>query len=134
MNMLKFLLDTNILSEPIRPEPILHVLEKLEQHQTEIATATIVWHELLFGCQRLPVSRKRQKLEQYIYQTVAKLPILPYTQEAAEWHAQERARLSLIGKTPPFVDGQIAAIAKVNDLIIVTANVSDYQAFSGVLI
>jgi len=69
MILLKFLLDTNILSEPIRPEPILHVLEKLEQHQNEIATATVVWHEMLFGCQRLPVSRKRQKLEQYLYQT-----------------------------------------------------------------
>ncbi|MEN8220302.1 MAG: VapC toxin family PIN domain ribonuclease [Pseudomonadota bacterium] len=89
---------------------------------------------MLFGCQRLPVSRKRQKLEQYLYETVAKLPILPYCLEAAEWHAKERARLSLIGKTPPFVDGQIAAIAKVNDLIIVTANVSDYQTFSGIII
>ena len=39
MILLKFLLDTNILSEPIRPEPILHVLEKLEPHQNEIATA-----------------------------------------------------------------------------------------------
>lgn len=94
MILLKFLLDTNILSEPIRPYPIMHVLKKLEQHQNEIATATVVWHELLFGCQRLPVSRKRQKLEQYLYQTVAKLPILPYTQEAAEWHAKKRASLS----------------------------------------
>ena len=64
MIFLKFLLDTNILSEPICPEPIEHVLEKLEQH--EIATATVVRHEMLFGCQRLPVSRKRQKLEQYL--------------------------------------------------------------------
>jgi tRNA(fMet)-specific endonuclease VapC len=62
------------------------------------------------------------------------LPILPYTQEAAEWHAAERARLSLLGKTPPFADGQIAAIAKVNNLIIVTANVSDYDIFSDIVI
>jgi tRNA(fMet)-specific endonuclease VapC len=62
------------------------------------------------------------------------LSYLSCPQDAAEWHAQERARLSLIGKTPPFVDGQIAAIAKVNDLIIVTANISDYQAFSGLMI
>ncbi|RKZ81982.1 MAG: VapC toxin family PIN domain ribonuclease [Candidatus Parabeggiatoa sp. nov. 1] len=132
--LLKFLLDTNILSEPIRPEPNQYVLDKLEKHQDEIATATIVWHELLFGCQRLPISRKREKLEQYLYQTVTKLPILPYTFEAAEWHAGERARLSLLGKTPPFADGQIAAIAKVNELILVTANVSDYQMFSELVI
>jgi len=106
---------------------LIPILDKLEKYQDEMATATIVWHELLFGCQRLPISRQREKLEQYLYQTVTKLPLLPYTQEAAEWHAAERARLSLLGKTPPFADGQIAAIAKVNDLILVTANVSDYE-------
>jgi tRNA(fMet)-specific endonuclease VapC len=127
--MPRFLLDTNILSEPNQS-----VLDKLEKYQNEIATATIVWHELLFGCQRLPTSRKREKLEQYLYQTVAQLQIDSYTQEAAEWHAAERARLSLLGKTPPFADGQIAAIAKVNDLIIVTANVSDYEIFSDIVI
>ena len=132
MILLKFLLDTNILSEAIRPKPNQNVLDKLEQYQNKIATATIVWHELLFGCQRLPISRKREKIEQYLYQTVTKLPILSYTQEAAEWHATERARL--LGKTPSFADGQIAAIAKVNDLIIVTANVSDYENFSDIVI
>jgi tRNA(fMet)-specific endonuclease VapC len=131
---LKYLLDTNILSEPIRPEPNLQILKKLKQHKDEIATASLVWHELLFGCKRLPVSRKRQILEQYLYETVSKMPILPYTEEAAEWHAQERARLSLIGKTPPFVDGQIAAIAKAYGLIIVTVNVSDYEFFDEVII
>jgi tRNA(fMet)-specific endonuclease VapC len=134
MILLRFLLDTNILSEPIRPEPNQNILDKLNEHQNEIATATIVWHELLFGYQRLPISRKREKLEQYLYQTVAQLPILPYTQETAEWHAKERARLSLLGKTPPFADGQIAAIAKMNNLILVTANVSDYEAFSDIVI
>jgi tRNA(fMet)-specific endonuclease VapC len=131
---LKYLLDTNILSEPIRPEPNQKILTKIKQHQDEIATATLVWHEMLFGCKRLQVSRKRQMLEQYLYETVGKMPILPYTEEAAEWHAQERARLSLIGKTPPFVDGQIAAIAKAYELIIVTVNVSDYEFFEEVII
>ncbi len=56
------------------------------------------------------------------------------TEEAAEWHAQERARLSLIGKTPPFVDGQIAAIAKAYGLIIVTVNVSYYEFFEEIFI
>ncbi len=134
MILLKFLLDTNILSEAIRPKPNQNVLDKLEKYQDEIATATIVWHELLFGCQRLPISRKRKNIEQYLYKTVTKLPILSYTQEAAEWHAAERARLSLLGKPPSFADGQIAAIAKVNDLIIVTANVSDYENFSDIVI
>lgn len=57
--------------------------------------------------------------------------ILPYDERAAEWHASERARLIALGRTPSFVDGQIAAIAKVNSLILVTRNMSDFKEFSG---
>ena len=57
--------------------------------------------------------------------------ILPYDERAADWHATERARLSSLGQTPPFVEGQIAAIASVNGLVLVTRNTSDYKLFSG---
>ncbi len=57
------------------------------------------------------------------------IPILPYDINAATWHALERARLTSLGKTPAFADSQIAAVAKVNGLILVTNNVSDYQDF-----
>jgi tRNA(fMet)-specific endonuclease VapC len=59
----------------------------------------------------------------------AKLVILPYDLEAAEWYAIERARLVSLGRTPPYFDGQIAAIAVVNDLVLVTNNISDYAEF-----
>ncbi len=60
------------------------------------------------------------------------MPILPYDAAAAEYHASERARLVALGKTPPFADGQVAAVAKVNALAIVTRNVADYQAFGAI--
>lgn len=59
----------------------------------------------------------------------ASFPVLPYTEEAATWHAAERARLEAKGQTPPFVDGQIAAIAKVNELVLVTSNGADFAGF-----
>ena len=59
------------------------------------------------------------------------LPILPYDEQAARWHAMERARLSLQGKSPSFVDGQIAAITVSNGLILITRNVDDFKGFSG---
>ena len=59
------------------------------------------------------------------------MPILPYGQEAAEWHAKERARLTALGRTPPFFDGQIAATAKANGLVLVTANRPDFELFDG---
>ena len=127
---LGFLLDTNILSEPLRPIPNSKVLEKLRQYHQEIATASIVWNELLFGCHRLPPSKKRQTIEKYLKEKILPhIPILPYDLNAATWHGTERARLVSIGKTPAFADGQIAAIAKVNDLILVTNNISDYADF-----
>lgn len=127
---LRYLLDTNVLSEPLRPQPNPAVMEKLRLHQQEIATATIVWHELLFGCQRLGESKKRHTIETYLQKVVQPhIPILSYDQAAATWHAQERTRLASLGKTPAFADSQIAAISYSNDLIIVTNNISDYRDF-----
>ncbi len=130
MSTPQFLLDTNILSEPLRPLPNPRVMELLIRHSSLTATATVVFHEMLYGCYRLPNSRKRQTIEAYLREEVeAKLLILAYDTVAAKWHATERARLVQLGKTPPFADTQIAAIAAVNNLILVTNNVSDYADF-----
>lgn len=127
---LRYLLDTNVVSEPVRPKPNPAVLAKLREHQEEIATATVVWHELLFGCQRLLPSKKRRKIETYLKKVVQPhIPLLPYDEKAATWHAGERTRLVAAGKTPAFADGQIAAIAYTNNLTIVTNNTSDFQNF-----
>lgn len=128
----KFLLDTNILSEVKRPQPNAKVMEKVKLHQQEIATATVVIHELLYGCFRLPASRKRQDLEDYINNVIlGQLPIFDYDINSARYHAKERARLSKLGKTTAFVDGQIASIAWSNNLILVTNNMSDFSDFDG---
>ena len=128
---MSFLLDTNTLSEPARPIPNENVLHRLNIHQAEIVTASIVVHELVYGCLRLPESKRRDSLWSYIQESVLSLPILDYDREAAQWHGQERARLTKLGKTPAFADGQIASIAYCNNLILVTNNVSDFQFFEG---
>ncbi|MBD2194125.1 MULTISPECIES: type II toxin-antitoxin system VapC family toxin [Calothrix] len=130
----KYLLDTNILSEPARPIPNANVLHKLGIHKSEIAVSSVVVHELLYGCLRLPESKRRESLWNYIHESVLNLPVLDYDLKAAQWHAQERARLSNIGKTPAFVDGQIASIAYSNNLILVTNNVSDFDFFNNLSI
>jgi tRNA(fMet)-specific endonuclease VapC len=128
----RFLLDANVLSEPLKPQPNSGIMAQLQQHDTEIATAAPVWHELLFGCFRLPRSRRRRVIQAYLLEAMAPtLPILAYDAPAAAWHARERARQSAIGMPAPFVDGQIAAIAGVHGLILVTANTADFAAFQG---
>ncbi len=129
---MKYLLDTNVLSESVKTSPKKTVLSLIERYQHEIVTAAPVWHELYFGFQRMPVSRKRKILEGYLNDVVkSNMIILPYDERAAEWHAKELARLSAAGKTPSFVDGQIASIAKGNGLVLVTRNTSDFKKFSG---
>ena len=127
---LKYLLDTNILSEPTRPIPNANVLVKLDIYQSEITVASVVIHELLHGCLRLPESKRRDNLWNYIHESVLNLPVLDYDLGSARWHAEDRARLSKIGKSPAFADGQIASIAYRNNLVLVTNNVSDFQFFN----
>ena len=127
-----YLLDTNVLSEPIRKAPDPRVIERLHLHQDQMATASVVWHELPFGVQRLPHSRKRSLIERYLADVVVvSVPIYPYDTPASGWHATERARLSGVGSPSSFSDGQIAAIAAVNDLALVTDNVRHFAPFRG---
>jgi tRNA(fMet)-specific endonuclease VapC len=61
-------------------------------------------------------------------------PILPYDEAAATWHGEERARLEAHGRPAPFVDGQIAAIAHVHGLALVTTNDKDFARFKGLTV
>ena len=131
---IKYLLDTNIISNCMRPVPNPKVLERLRRNQLQICTATVVIHELLYGCFRLPKSKKRSFFEQYINELILNIPLFDYDLKSAQYHAQERARLSKIGKTLAFLDGQIASIAFVNNLTLVTNNIDDFQNFNGLVI
>jgi tRNA(fMet)-specific endonuclease VapC len=128
----RYLLDTSIVSSPVSKVPHADVLARLEAHGHECAIAAPVWHELTYGCQRLPRGKRREAVDTYLQDVVlTSFPVLAYDEEAARWHGVERARLEGLGKPAPYVDGQIAAIAYVNELILVTVNVKDFQRFKG---
>jgi tRNA(fMet)-specific endonuclease VapC len=91
-----------------------------------------VWHELTFGCRRLPPGRRRDALEAYLRDVVqASFTILPYDAAAAAWHGFERARLEALGRPAPYADGQIAAVAHANGLVLVTLNAAGFASFKG---
>ena len=131
----RYLLDTNILSEPLKPKPNPVLLEKMQEHQNELVTSATVWYELWYGAQRLPPSRKRNAIISYLSEYLPTfLKIFPYDERAANWHAKETARLEGIGKPTSFADGQIASVANVNNLILVTRNLKHFEYFEGILL
>lgn len=132
---LKFLLDTNVISEPAKPEPNPAVMRRLRRHENEVAIASVVWHELKYGVARMPESRRKDRIQEFFRTVIlGTIPILDYNQTAAEWHAHERARLGSQGLMPPFADGQIAAVAQTYGLTLVTCNVADFKRFDSLRI
>lgn len=110
------------------PNPL--IVKRLEAEGHQCAIAAPVWHELSYGCRRLPRGRRRAALEAYLQDVVlASFSVLAYDELAALWHGHERARLEGLGRSAPYVDGQIAAIARVNDLVLVTLNAKDFARF-----
>lgn len=126
----RYLLDTNIASAPIAKKPNANVVRLLRMHGPACALPAPVWHELTYGCRRLPAGKRRVALEDYLEHVIREsFPILPYDEAAATWHGHERARLEALGDPAPHVDGQIAAIAHVHQLVLVTANTKDFARF-----
>lgn len=132
MARLKLLLDTNILSEPLAAEPNADVMRNIEIHSASLAIASVTWQELLYGMHLLAPGKRQERIRDYLFQRIRPaLPILAFDSDAAAWQAEQRARLRRAGKTPSYADSQIAAIAAVNDLLLVTRNTGDFADFNG---
>lgn len=127
---LRYLLDTGVVSSPASKLPHPEIVKRLEKHGQECAIAAPVWHELTFGWRRLPAGKRKDALEAYLREVVqAAFPVLPYDEAAASWHGAERARLEASGRPAPYADAQIAAVAHVNGLVLVTLNAADFSRF-----
>jgi tRNA(fMet)-specific endonuclease VapC len=129
--VVKVLLDTNALSEPTRAVPAASFMKRLRANEANLAIASVTLHEAVCGLERMPEGKRKQAIRMYLRDVVAKLEVLPYDASAAEWHARERARLEAAGRKLPYADGQIAAIAVVRSLTLVTANVRDFRYVEG---
>ena len=130
--MIQYLFDTSAISLSLRPTAPGQLVSRFRRLEGVGAIASIVLDELRYGALRLPYGHRRQHIEEAIDVLLEDgMPVLPFDREAAEWHAAERARLEALGRTPPFVDGFIAAIAATHDLTLVTLNPRDFQRFQG---
>lgn len=127
----RYLLDTNILSELAKRIPDAGVEQRVFTEQAHCAIAAPTVEELAYGIARLPASGRREMLDKWLDGVLMGFVQLPFDTACALWLGRERARLAATGTPAPRTDGEIAAIAAVNDLTLVTRNLSDFTCFQG---
>jgi len=129
---MKYLLDTNIISEPMKKNPNIEMMNKLAIESIFSCTSATVWHELWHGIHLLKNGKRKDELASYLKLLADDdFTIHPFCQKSAEWLAKERVRLKKKGITPSKYDSEIASVAVVNQLTIVTRNVDDFVIFNG---
>lgn len=123
-----YLLDTNIISEVIKPNANEKVKNKVEMTSFFSVISSTVLYELLKGVNVLPEGSKKSKLELIVNDYVRTIyPILPYDEHCATLQADIFARMLKNGTPVSTSDAQIAATALANNLIIVTRNTKDFE-------
>ena len=123
-----YLLDTNVVSEVIRTAPHPSVSSFFTEHH-DLWLSSVVIHELEYGVQRLAEGRRRAGLRANLSRLIAEYEdrILPLDRRSAELAATLRVQSARSGNSISIPDAFIAGIAKANDLVVATRNVSDFQ-------
>lgn len=126
-----FLLDTNVVSEPMRARPETAVVRWLATHSpAELFLASITVGELVQGVHRLSRADARERYDHWIHAELIRQfegHILPFDQHAAVIWGEIMGRGLRSGRPPPALDAQLAAIAALHSLTLVTRNVRDFQ-------
>ena len=128
-----FLLDTNVVSETVKPKPENRVLGWLEaQRPAELFLAAQTIGELVRGARKVKEKARRERFEQWIEQDLTDQfegRVLAFDGPAAVLWGRLMGDGDRTGRTPAAADAQIAAVAIHHDLTLVTRNVKDFERF-----
>ena len=124
------ILDTNVLSELMKPETERAVERwTATQRADSLYVTSITQAEILHGILLLPQGKRRLALEGAAAAMFAEdfgERILPFDSEAARHYAEIAVARRRTGRPISHFDAQIAAIAKVNGATVSTRNVDDF--------
>jgi predicted nucleic acid-binding protein len=122
-------LDTNVLSEPLRPEPSPVVLDWLASLREPAAITAVTAAEMLRGARLLPEGRRRDVLLAGIDDAVRAFErdILPFDAQAARMYAHLNEVRTRAGRPLSVEDGMIAAICRSHGATLATRNLADFE-------
>lgn len=127
-------LDTNVLSELMRPMPDAQVVGWLDSQDAMSVTITaITVAEILYGIERLPDgSRKRgfAAMAAAMFEEDFSGRILPFDSESAVHYAEQVAASESKGRQIHMADAQIAAICIRHEAVLATRNIKDFSSLN----
>ena len=125
-----FLVDTNVISEFIKPQPDPRVTQWLDAADSQsLFVSVVTFGEIRIGIEDLPAGKRRAALEEWFEQG---LPawfdshLLPVTKAIADRWGRLTIAAKKKGVSVNTADGLIAATAVEHELAIVTRNVTDF--------
>jgi len=124
-------LDTNVVSEAMKPEPHPAVRAWLNGQATEtLFLSTVTVAELLFGIGALPVGRRKDLLAQTLdgLMRLFRDRVLPFDMDAARCYAELAVTAKTAGRGFPTPDGYIAAIASSRGFMVASRDTEPFKA------
>jgi toxin FitB len=132
-----FLLDTNAVSEWVKPRPNPGVIRWMESaDEDRVFLSVISLAELRYGVERMSAGARRSRLELWLRH---ELPlrfegrILPVDGEVAEAWGKTVSRSEALGRPMGAMDAFLAATAEIHSLTLITRNVSDFPVLKAAL-
>ncbi len=129
---MRYLLDTNALSEPLKPLPDAGYMTWVQSiPENQLATSCMVIGELYKGLFLLGEARRKDKISSFIddIQAVMQSSTLSLDTETAVLWGKLFATAQLSGKNPSVIDSLLAAQAIQHNLTLVTRNAKDFKEF-----
>ena len=128
--MSEYLVDTNVISQLVAPDPDSNVIAFLNS-QPALWFSAVVVHELQFGLHQLPAGYRRSRLHSVLMAFVDSFAdrILPVGRREAEQAAALRGQARQQGRTIQLADGLIMGTALVHGLDVATRNVGDFAGY-----
>ena len=128
---MKYLLDTCVISELIKPQPNRSVVSWLQsQTENDLYLSVLTFGEIEKGIEKAANEARKSKLKLWVEEDLKqrfKGRILAIDLDVCTKWGEIQARTELLGKPMPSIDGLIVVSALVNNCIMVTRNVKDMQ-------